>query len=129
MALAELAKYGDELVAAFGGGEGRRPRTSRSAATSTRTGSFSRSPYISTLMGEPGTVFRENMVFGVEAFLATLGVGSAGYEDNNIITKTDAGRATTTPPVRGRGRFPSPTRYSLITKKDRLIWLPQQAAR
>jgi Xaa-Pro aminopeptidase len=39
------------------------------------------------------------MVFGVEAFLALPGVGSAGYEDNVIVTQTGAERVTKTAPV------------------------------
>ncbi|MGA0542165.1 M24 family metallopeptidase [Neotabrizicola sp. VNH66] len=42
-------------------------------------------PRISTVMSLPTDVVRENMVFGVEAFLASEGVGSAFVEDILII--------------------------------------------
>ena len=97
LALADLAKYGDELVAEFGGGKDQ--AAEKFPLYGHGLGLFFEKPYISTLMGEPGTVFRENMVFGVEAFLAMPGVGSAGYEDNVIITKAGAERVTKSPPV------------------------------
>ncbi|MGE3967111.1 MAG: M24 family metallopeptidase [Dongiaceae bacterium] len=97
MALADLAKYGDELVKEFGGEKDQ--AAEKFPLYGHGLGLFFEKPYISTLMGEPGTTFKENMVFGVEAFLASAGVGSAGYEDNVIITKNGAERVTKTPPV------------------------------
>lgn len=60
-------------------------------------GLFFEKPYISTLMGEPEEVFVENMVLGVECFLARSGVGSAGFEQNAIVTATGTELITTTP--------------------------------
>ncbi|MDH6234584.1 Xaa-Pro dipeptidase [Mesorhizobium soli] len=44
-------------------------------------------PRISTVMSLPSDVVRENMVFGVEAFLSSAGIGSAFVEDIIIIGK------------------------------------------
>ena len=49
-------------------------------------GLFFEKPYISVPMGEPGEVFEPGMAFGVEAFLARSGVGSAGFEQNLMVT-------------------------------------------
>ena len=35
---------------------------------------------------ETDEIFRENMTFGIEAFLSKAGVGVAGYEDNILVT-------------------------------------------
>jgi Xaa-Pro dipeptidase len=53
-------------------------------------------PRISTVMSLPGDIVRENMVFGVEAFLSSRGIGSAFVEDiitigkdgNEVLTKS-----------------------------------------
>ncbi len=60
-------------------------------------GLFFEKPYISTTMGEPGDVFEENMAFGVEAFLARTGVGSAGFEQNILVTAEGIELLTTSP--------------------------------
>lgn len=44
-------------------------------------------PSISNVMSQPDDIVRENMVFGVEAFLSTTGIGSAFVEDIVIIGK------------------------------------------
>jgi Xaa-Pro aminopeptidase len=97
LALADLAKYGDQLVSEFGGEKDQ--AAEKFPLFGHGVGLFFEKPYISTLMGEPGTTFQENMVFGVEAFLALPGVGSAGYEDNVIVTLSGAERVTKTPAV------------------------------
>lgn len=60
-------------------------------------GLFFEKPYISTTMGEPGDVFEENMAFGVEAFLARTGVGSAGFEQNILVAAEGVELLTTSP--------------------------------
>ena len=60
-------------------------------------GLFFEKPYISTVMGDPADVFLEGMVIGVECFLGRKGVGSAGFEQNAIITSTGVELITTTP--------------------------------
>ena len=37
-------------------------------------------------MGDPADRFEAGMAFGVEAFLARSGVGSAGFEQNVLVT-------------------------------------------
>ena len=54
-------------------------------------------PFISVPMGDPDDVFEAGMVFGVEAFFARKGVGSAGIEQNFIVTDDGAELLTTTP--------------------------------
>ncbi len=54
-------------------------------------------PRISTAMSLPGDVVEENMVFGVEAFLALEGVGSAFFEDIVIVTAGTPELLTRTP--------------------------------
>ena len=60
-------------------------------------GLFFEKPYISVPMGEPGEIFEEGMAFGVEAFLARSGVGSAGFEQNLIVTAQGTELLTKTP--------------------------------
>jgi hypothetical protein len=48
-------------------------------------------------MSLPGDVVEENMVFGVEAFLALEGVGSAFFEDIVIVTAGTPELLTRTP--------------------------------
>ena len=60
-------------------------------------GLFFEKPYISRSMGEPGLKFEENMVMGVEAFLGRKDVGSAGFEQNVIVTGTGTELITTSP--------------------------------
>jgi Xaa-Pro aminopeptidase len=60
-------------------------------------GLFFEKPYISTVMGDPEDVFLEGMVIGVECFLGRKGVGSAGFEQNAIISSTGVEVVTTTP--------------------------------
>lgn len=58
-------------------------------------------PRISTAMSLPGDVVEENMVFGVEAFLALEGVGSAFFEDIVIVTRDAPELLTRTPIISG----------------------------
>jgi Xaa-Pro aminopeptidase len=62
-------------------------------------GQFWEEPWIGTtlLWGGEAETFEENMVLGVEAFLAHEGVGSAGFEQNVIVTRDGCELLTTTP--------------------------------
>jgi Xaa-Pro aminopeptidase len=60
-------------------------------------GHFFEPPYIGSQMGSPGETAEENMVMGVEAFIGKKGVGSAGFEQNVIITKDGYELITTSP--------------------------------
>ena len=46
---------------------------------------------------ETDEIFRENMTFGIEAFLSKTGVGVAGYEDNILVTAEGAEILTPAP--------------------------------
>ncbi len=46
---------------------------------------------------ETDGIFRENMTFGIEAFLSKAGVGVAGYEDNILVTTNGAEVLTPAP--------------------------------
>ena len=63
-------------------------------------GLFFEKPYISVPMGDPDAVFEAGMVLGVEAFFARKGVGSAGFEQNVIVTESGTELLTTTPMLR-----------------------------
>jgi len=52
---------------------------------------------ISTRMGDDGDVFESGMVLGVEGFLTINGVGSAGFEQNLIVTDNGTELLTTSP--------------------------------
>lgn len=61
-------------------------------------GQFWEEPWISQSMnGDKEMVFEEDMVLGVEAFLGKDSVGSAGFEQNLIVTKTGTEIVTKTP--------------------------------
>ena len=97
LAMGELGALGDRLVAEFGG-------VKDQAATKWPhyghgIGLFFEKPYISTVMGTEQDTFEEGMAMGVEAFLTTPGVGSAGFEQNIIVTKSGAELITPAPAV------------------------------
>lgn len=93
--LLDVAAEGDRLTAAFGG--------SVSAVMKNfpfyghGIGLGFEQPRISTSMSLPGDVVEENMVFGVEAFLADEGVGAAFHEDILIIGRDGNELLTRTP--------------------------------
>lgn len=61
-------------------------------------GQFWEEPWISqSMIGNKDMVFEENMVLGVEAFLGKEGVGSAGFEENLIVTKNGTELLSKTP--------------------------------
>ena len=60
-------------------------------------GQFWEQPWLGADILEGVETFEENMVLGIEAFLAHEGVGSAGFEQNLILTAGGAELLTTTP--------------------------------
>jgi len=62
-------------------------------------GHFWQFPWIGTDLLDGGEVFEENSVLGIEAFLAQDGVGSAGFEQNLIVTADGAELLTKTPMI------------------------------
>jgi len=93
--VADIARVGDALVAAFGGEKDQ--AAEKWPLFGHGLGLFFEKPYISLSMGQPGDVLQEGMVMGVEAFLARAGVGSAGFEQNAIVGRGGPEILTTTP--------------------------------
>ena len=91
----EVARLGERLFEAAGGEKDQ--AAEKFPLYGHGIGLFFEKPYISTGMGEPGVVFEEDMAFGVEAFLARTGVGSAGFEQNIIVTREGTELLTKTP--------------------------------
>jgi len=81
--LLDVAGEGDRMTQAFGGEIS--PLMKNFPFFGHGIGLSFEQPRISTVMSQPDDVVRENMVFGVEAFLASEGVGSAFVEDILII--------------------------------------------
>lgn len=95
MPVADLARLGDKLVADLGWDKDQ--AAEKFPIYGHGLGLFFEKPYISTVMGDPDDVFLENMVIGIETFVARKGLGSAGFEQNAIITKGGIELITTTP--------------------------------
>jgi len=93
MSVQELARIGDARAAAFDKDQA----ADKFPLYGHGLGLFFEKPYISTVMGEPEDLFLEGMVIGVECFLGRKGVGSAGIEQNAIISSTGVELVTTTP--------------------------------
>ena len=95
--MGELAAIGDKAVAEFGGVKDQ--AAEKWPHYGHGLGLFFEKPYISTVMGTEDVAFAAGMVMGVEAFLSTPGVGSAGFEQNVIVTQTGAEVITPAPSV------------------------------
>jgi len=92
----ELCAIGDKLTAAFGGGKNE--MAEKWPIYGHGNGLFFERPSISTTVpGFADFVLEENMVVGIEAFFTRAGVGSAGFEQNLIVTKDGPELLTTTP--------------------------------
>jgi Xaa-Pro aminopeptidase len=97
LTMGELATIGDKAVAAFGGAKDQAAQ--KWPHYGHGLGLFFEKPYISTVMGTQSAEFAAGMVMGVEAFLTMPGVGSAGFEQNVIVTPTGAELITPAPSV------------------------------
>ncbi|WP_378942372.1 M24 family metallopeptidase [Mesorhizobium sp. ANAO-SY3R2] len=92
--LLDVAAEGDRLTSEFGGEVS--PIMKNFPFFGHGIGLSFEQPRISTVMSLPDDIVRENMVFGVEAFLSTAGIGSAFVEDiiiigqdqNEVLTKS-----------------------------------------
>lgn len=93
--LTDVAAEGDRLTAAFGGTQSAIMKNFPFFGHG--IGLSFEQPRISTVMSEPGERVRADMVFGVEAFLADEGIGSAFVEDILIVGK-DANEVLTRSP-------------------------------
>lgn len=95
--LKDVAAEGDRLTAAFGGAESAIMKNFPFYGHG--IGLSFEQPRISTVMSEPDDRVKENMVFGVEAFLADEEAGSAFVEDILIIGKDQNEKLTQSPYV------------------------------
>jgi len=95
MPVRELAEMGDRILLDMGSEKDQ--AADKFPIYGHGLGLFFEKPYISTVMGDPEDVFLENMVVGIETFVGREGVGSAGFEQNAIITKDGVELITTTP--------------------------------
>jgi Xaa-Pro aminopeptidase len=95
--MSELASLGEKLVAEFGGEKDQ--AAEKWPHFGHGLGLFFERPYISNVMGTGDWAFQEGMVMGVEAFLSTAGVGSAGFEQNLIVGPRGAELLIDTPTV------------------------------
>lgn len=93
--LLDVAAEGDRLTQAFGGDVS--PIMKNFPFFGHGIGLSFEQPRISTVMSLHDDVVRENMVFGVEAFLSLDGVGSAFFEDILIIGRDENELLTKTP--------------------------------
>lgn len=96
MPVAELASMGEKMLAEVGSVKDQ--AAEKFPIFGHGIGLFFEKPYISNVMGDPGEVFEENMVVGVEVFHGRKGVGSAGFEQNAIVGR-DGTEVTTTAPM------------------------------
>jgi Xaa-Pro dipeptidase len=95
VALMDVARQGDQLMVEVGAEKDQ--AAEKFPLYGHGLGLFFETPYISTTMGNPDDIFEEGLVMGVEAFMARKNVGSAGFEQNVIVTKTGTELLTTTP--------------------------------
>lgn len=91
----ELARLGDRLMEELGSEKDQ--AADKFPIYGHGLGLFFEKPYISTVMGDPDDIFQEGMVVGIETFVGRKGIGSAGFEQNAIITKDGIELVTTTP--------------------------------
>ncbi len=91
--VSEITKLGDELTEKAGGGKDK--AAMKWPIYGHGLGLFWEKPDISSTYAEFDMAFEPNMAFGIEAFLGMEGVGSAGFEQNIIVT--DAGAELLTP--------------------------------
>jgi Xaa-Pro dipeptidase len=96
VSLLDAAALGDRMTEEFGGDAD--PLTTTFPFFGHGVGLFFELPRIGTTLSSKDDVFKAGMVFGVEAFLAKDGVGSAAVEQNFII-HADRNELLTTSPV------------------------------
>jgi Xaa-Pro aminopeptidase len=91
----EIARYGERLLEKYGG-----PRDQAAKMFPLfghGVGQLWEQPYFSTQWPTGYDTVEAGMVVGIEFFLSEEGAGSAGFEDNFIVTSTGPERITTTP--------------------------------
>ena len=93
--VAEIVALGDELQAEFGGIKDQ--AAEKWPLYGHGNGLFWDEPLLSHGYRGKHTVIRQNMVMSTETFMATEGVGSAGFEQNFIVTAEGTELLTNTP--------------------------------
>lgn len=91
----QMAELGKRLTEEAGGGQDQ--AAMKWPIYGHGLGLFWEKPDISTVFAEFDMAFEPNMAFGIEAFLAHDGVGSAGFEQNIIVNEVGTELLTTTP--------------------------------
>lgn len=97
VSIMDACRVGDELTEKAGGAKDQ--AGSMWPIYGHGVGHFWQFPWIGTDLLEGDEVFEENSVLGIEAFLAHDGVGSAGFEQNLIVTADGAELLTKTPMI------------------------------
>jgi Xaa-Pro aminopeptidase len=96
MRVRELVAVGDACAAAFGGEVSELSK--QWPLYGHGNGLFFEAPTLSTKVGNDADfVLQPNMVISVEVFFSSAGVGSAGFENNVIITETGTELLSTAP--------------------------------
>jgi len=90
-----VAAIGDRITKEFGGGEDQAHQ--KWPLYGHGNGLFWEHPWLASDLGDGDFVYQENMVCSSEAFLHRDGVGSAGFEQNYIVTKNGVELITPTP--------------------------------
>ncbi len=93
----ELARLGQKLTEDFGGSQDQ--AALKWPLYGHGIGLFWDDPAISVLYSDHDQVLETNMALGIESFLSVEGVGSAGFEQNLIITDDGVELLTKTPMI------------------------------
>ena len=91
----DTARLGERLTAEAGGEKDQ--AAEKFPLFGHGNGLFFEPPYISVQMGSENDIYEAGMVIGIEAFFARTGVGSAGFEQNLIVTDQGTELVTTSP--------------------------------
>ena len=91
----ETARLGDRLTAEAGGEKDQ--AAEKFPLFGHGVGLFFEKPVVSVSMGDEKDVYEPGMVMGIEAFFARKGVGSAGFEQNVIVTDEGTELLTASP--------------------------------
>ena len=95
VAVMDTARLGERLTAEAGGEKDQ--AAEKFPLFGHGNGLFFEPPYVSVQMGSENDIYEAGMVIGIEAFFARTGVGSAGFEQNLIVTDQGTELVTTSP--------------------------------
>src|SRR4029078_6948011 len=98
VAFRELAEVGERMIKEFSGGY-EDPLADEWPILGDGVGLFWEQPWISSDLLDGSELVEENMVLGIEAFLAHEGIGNTMIESNVIVTEHGSELLTPTPTV------------------------------